>query len=115
MKPRPDLDAAFTALADPTRRAVIALLMQRPRRSSDIAASLSATRPAMSRHLRILRRAKLVEEAPLDEDARVRMYRLRPHRFADIRRWLEEIEAMWSGQLDAFRQHVARRTGRKER
>jgi DNA-binding transcriptional ArsR family regulator len=115
MRTRGSLDAAFAALADPTRRAVVALLRARPMRSGDVADALSTSRPAMSRHLRVLRRARLVEEGPFDADARVRMYTLRRTRFSEIRTWLDAMEAHWRGQLDAFQAHVERKRGRRRR
>jgi DNA-binding transcriptional ArsR family regulator len=70
--------------------------------------------PAMSRHLRVLRQCGLVEGSGLDDDARVRLYRLRPEPFGDLRAWLDEVEAFWSGQLAAFRTHVeGKKRGRR--
>lgn len=108
---RSKLDQTFVALADPTRLAVVRLLRKKPYRSSDIAAALSMSRPTMSRHLRVLRKAGLVEEATLEEDARARMYRLRPERFSEIRSWLDEVEAFWGEQLLTFKAHVERTQG----
>ena len=68
-----ELDATLAALADPTRRAVVELLREQPLRSGDIAAALSMSRPATSRHLRVLRHARVVAEQPLEDDARVRL------------------------------------------
>jgi len=101
-----DLDRTFAALADPTRRRVVELLRKRPRRAGELAAAFGMSPPAMSRHLRVLRRTSLVEEDSLEEDARVRVYRLRPERFAALRGWLEEVEAFWGEQLGAFKAHA---------
>jgi DNA-binding transcriptional ArsR family regulator len=103
------LDQTLLALADPTRRGVIELLRQQPRRASDLAEALSMTRPAMSRHLRVLRRSGLVSESEPEHDARVRLYRLEPKPFAELREWLDEVEAFWSDQLQAFKRHAERR------
>jgi DNA-binding transcriptional ArsR family regulator len=103
-----DLDRTFAALADPTRRRVVDLLRQSPQRAGELAAAFEMSAPAMSRHLRVLRRTGLVEEEGLDEDARVRVYRLRPERFAAIRDWLDEVEGYWGGQLAAFKEHAER-------
>ncbi len=103
-----DLDRTFAALADPTRRRVVELLRKRPRRAGELAASFGMSPPAMSRHLRVLRRTSLVEEDSLEEDARVRVYRLRPERFAALRGWLQEVEAFWGEQLGAFKAHAER-------
>ena len=67
------------------------------------------SRPAMSRHLRILRRAGLVEENELEDDARVRLYRLRQEPFLELRAWLDEVESFWEDQLQSFKEHVERR------
>lgn len=90
-----DLGRTFAALAEPTRRGVVELLRQRPRRAGDLALGLSISGPALSRHLRVLRSCGLVEEASPDDDARIRVYRLKPERFADLRRWLDEVERFW--------------------
>jgi DNA-binding transcriptional ArsR family regulator len=100
------LDQTLQALADPTRRGVVELLRQEPRRASELAELLSMTRPAMSRHLRVLRKSGLVSESEPDHDARVRVYRLEPERFAALREWLDEVEAFWTDQLQAFKLHA---------
>lgn len=102
------LDLTLTALADPTRRGVIDLLRQQPRRASDLAEALLMTRPAMSRHLRILRRSGLVSESEPAHDARVRLYRLEPGPFEELREWLTEVEGFWGEQLTAFKHHAER-------
>ena len=108
------LDATFGALADPTRRGVIDLLRREPRRASDLADALGASRPAMSRHLRVLRKCGLVEtDAISDDDARERVYRLKPERFGELREWLDEVEAFWTDQLAAFAAHVRKKRDRR--
>lgn len=104
-----DLDRTFAALGDPARLAMIDLLRKRPLRSGDIAAALDLTRPTTSRHLGVLRRAGLVEETGLPDDARARLYQLRPERFGSMRGWLDEVEAFWGEQLRAFKAHVEKR------
>jgi DNA-binding transcriptional ArsR family regulator len=114
----PTLDATFAALADPTRRGVIELLRKQPRRASDLADALDASRPAMSRHLRVLRASGLVETADglrddEDADARERIYQLRKAPFEQLRGWLEQTERFWAVQLDAFKAHVERTRGKR--
>jgi DNA-binding transcriptional ArsR family regulator len=118
------VDRAFAALAEPSRRGVVELLRAEPRRAGDLAQALSMSPPALSRHLRVLRQSGLVEEATLPEDARVRLYRLRPEPFAALRGWLDEVEAFWTGQLASFKAYaegpargrgVARRSRRSDR
>jgi DNA-binding transcriptional ArsR family regulator len=103
-----DLDRTLSALADPTRRRVVELLRERPRRAGELAAAFRVSAPAMSRHLRVLRRRGLVEEERVDEDARVRVYRLRRERFRQLQEWLGEVEAFWTDQLEAFKAHAER-------
>jgi DNA-binding transcriptional ArsR family regulator len=105
-----DIDRTLAALADPTRRAVIQRLRTRPHRAGELADLMLTSRPAMSRHLRILRRAGLVEENELEDDARVRLYRLRQERFLELHAWLDEVEGFWTDQLEAFKEHVERPT-----
>ena len=102
---RSALDATFAALADPTRRGVVELLREQPRRASDLANRLGASKPAMSKHLRVLRASGLVE-ADSEDDARERIYRLRPDPFQQLQRWLARVEQFWLLQLDAFKDHV---------
>jgi DNA-binding transcriptional ArsR family regulator len=106
------LDRTLVALADPTRRGVIELLREQPRRAGELAELLAITPPALSRHLRLLRKSGLVSESELDDDARVRMYRLEPAPFAELRGWLDEVEAFWGDQLQAFKAHAEKRGGR---
>lgn len=104
--PKTELNATLSALADRKRRAVIDLLKEQPRRAGEIATALSLTPPALSRHLRVLRRSGLIHEQGLEEDARVRIYSLRKEPFDELRVWLGEVESFWTGELAAFRDHV---------
>ncbi len=106
------IDDTLLALADPTRRRVIDLLRKKPQRAGDIATALSLSAPRLSRHLRVLRKSGLVEDSGVEHDARVRVYRLRPERFAILRTWLEEVEAFWLAELSAFKAHAERTRGR---
>ena len=94
--------ATLAALADPTRRGVVDLLRQEPRRAGDLARELDASAPAMSRHLKVLRQAGLVALEVAPDDARVHVYRLCPEPFGELKRWVEEVEAFWAGELAAF-------------
>ena len=106
-----EIDRTLAALADPTRRQVVDLLRTGERRAGELADQLGMSPPAMSRHLRILRTSGLVEESHDGEDARVRMYRLRPRPFSQMREWVEEVERFWAGELAAFKQHAERTRG----
>ena len=105
----PALDRTLSALADPTRRAVVELLRKKPRRAGELAASLAISAAALSRHLRILRKSALVTGDGVEHDARVRLYRLRPEGFDSLRDWLGEIEAFWEEQLKSFKAHAEKR------
>jgi len=113
-----NLDQTFSALADPTRRGVIDLLRERPRRAGELAEALEMSAPAMSRHLRVLRRGGLVDERTAPEDARARVYELRPQPFQELAGWVHDVESFWTEQLSSFRDHVearaAKRRGRKQ-
>jgi DNA-binding transcriptional ArsR family regulator len=107
------LDGTFAALSDPTRRAVIDLLVARPRRAGELAEALAMSPPALSRHLRVLRKSGLVVGDEPEDDARVRLYRLQPAGFVSLRDWLAEIASFWGNQLQAFKAHVERTPVRK--
>lgn len=102
------IDGTLAALADPVRRSVVEHLSGGPRRAGELAETLHTPAPTMSRHLGVLRRAGLVEVEEIGDDARVRLYRLRPTAFAELRGWIEEVERFWTDQLAAFKAHVER-------
>ncbi len=104
-----DLDSTLAALADPTRRRVIDLLRDGPKRAGELASTTKMSAPAMSRHLRVLRDTGLVEAEGVDDDARLRVYRLRRERFVALQAWLDQVQAFWAEQLGAFKGHVERR------
>lgn len=108
-----ELDRTLTALSDPTRRAVIELLRQEPRRAGDLAKQLAVPPAGLSRHLRILRSSGLVEEDISRDDARVRVYHLRREPFDGLDAWVQEVRSFWDGQLSAFKAHVEGRARRK--
>jgi DNA-binding transcriptional ArsR family regulator len=105
---RAAIDSTFAALADPARRRVVDLLRIEPKRAGDIAAGLGMSAPATSRHLRRLHRTGLVEAMSVEEDARLRVFRLRPEPFVELRHWLVDLERFWAGQLEAFKAHTER-------
>jgi DNA-binding transcriptional ArsR family regulator len=104
----PDLDRTLAALGDPQRRAIVELLREQTLCPSELADTLSMSRPAISRHLRILRGAGLVEHEVLEGDARARPVRLRREPFTHLRGWLDEVEAFWGDQLSSFKAHAER-------
>jgi DNA-binding transcriptional ArsR family regulator len=100
------LDRTLAALADPNRRRAVDLLATEPRAAGELARELGLSPPAMRRHLRALKACGLVEETHPAFDARVRIYALRAEPIAELRAWLAEAEALWSGQLAAFKAHL---------
>jgi DNA-binding transcriptional ArsR family regulator len=100
------LDSTLAALADPYRRGVVDLLCERPRRAGELADAMKIAFPLMSRHLKVLRESGLVEEGRDEFDSRVRIYRLNAAPMADLKKWLDDIEAHWGKQLAAFKAHV---------
>jgi DNA-binding transcriptional ArsR family regulator len=103
------IDAALTALADPTRRRVVELLRDRPRRVGELSAAVEVSAPAMSKHLRVLRISGIVEEVREEQDARVHVYQLRPEAFAALRAWLDHVQTYWDEQLSAFKDYAEQR------
>ena len=106
-------EAAFQALADPTRRAVLDMLRQGPRPAGQIASAFPVSRPAISKHLRQLRRARLVRE---HRSGRHRYYQLNPEPLKAVDSWLEHYRSFWQtnlANLKAFvEEEYARETGR---
>jgi DNA-binding transcriptional ArsR family regulator len=89
-------EAAFSALADPTRRAVLDLLRQGSLPAGRIAQAFPVSRPAISKHLRLLRRAHLVQER---RDGRHRFYRLNAGPLRAVDSWLNQYRAFWQTSL----------------
>jgi DNA-binding transcriptional ArsR family regulator len=96
-------DAAFSALADPTRRAVLDLLRSGTRPAGDIARAFTVSRPAISKHLSILRRAHLVEER---REGRHRLYQLNPEPLRAVDTWLDQYRQFWAASLNNLKAFV---------
>ncbi len=94
---------ALEALADPTRRRIVELLADGERTVAELASAFATSRPAVSRHLRVLRDAGLVE---VRTDAQRRLYRIRPQPLQEIDSWLEPYRRLWTGSLDALGRHL---------
>ena len=90
---------AFAALADPTRRRILDLLAHGELDAGAIADQFPVSRPAVSRHLRVLREADLVEARV---EAQRRVYGLRTERLAEIDDWLSRYRTFWTNRLDAL-------------
>jgi DNA-binding transcriptional ArsR family regulator len=101
-----DVGPVLHALADPTRRRVIELLGERPRRAGELSTGAGTSPPVMSRHLRILLQAGLVADERVPDDARLRVFRLRPGSVEALQAWLDQLQAHWNEQLASFKRHV---------
>lgn len=93
------------ALADESRRTVLEILRTHPATVGELAEALPIARPGVSRHLRVLRDAGLVE---VEQQAQWRIYRLRAAPFAELDRWLGGYRAIWDHRLGALRTEIAR-------
>jgi DNA-binding transcriptional ArsR family regulator len=96
-------DSAFNALADPTRRAVLDLLRAGTRPAGEIARAFPISRPAISKHLKILRRAHLVHE---HREGRHRFYQLNPEPLKTVDQWLDEYRRFWTANLESLKSFV---------
>lgn len=96
-QPQPDLDAVFAALADPTRRAILSRLADGEASVKEIAAPFAISQPAVSRHLRVLERAGLIER---DIDEQRRPARLKARTMMAAVDWLADFRTFWGGNLD---------------
>jgi DNA-binding transcriptional ArsR family regulator len=99
------MDAVLQALSDVSRRTVLEALRDGPATVSELADLLPIARPGVSRHLRVLREAGLVE---VRQEAQWRVYRLRPEPLAEVDAWLSHYRALWEQRLDALHTEIAR-------
>jgi DNA-binding transcriptional ArsR family regulator len=95
----------FEAVADPTRRQIVELVARRELPAGDIAAAFEVSRPAISRHLRVLRQAGVLSAR---EDAQRRLYRLRPEALDELDAWIDRTRAFWADRLDSLDVHLQR-------
>ena len=94
---------SFAVLAEPSRRTILDVLRDGERPVGDLVRHLHLSQPAVSKHLRVLREAGLVE---VRTDAQRRLYRLRPEPLAEIDEWLEPYRRLWTRSLDALERHL---------
>lgn len=104
------MEASLRAIADDSRRTMLEALAEGPATAGELAAMLPIARPGVSRHLRVLREAGLVEVRP---EAQRRVYTLRPQPLTEINDWLSRHLALWEHRLDALHTEIAR--GKRER
>lgn len=101
-------EPALAALGDANRLRIVETLRQAPQRAGDLAEAVGLSPPALSRHLRTLKKAGLVEETHPEFDARVRVYALRREGIETLKAWVDETDRLWAKQLAAFGAHVGR-------
>jgi DNA-binding transcriptional ArsR family regulator len=95
--------STFDVLAEPTRRRILDLLREAERPVNELVTSLNVSQPGVSKHLRVLREAGLVEARV---EAQRRVYRVRPDPLAEIDAWLAPYRGLWAKRLDALERHL---------
>jgi DNA-binding transcriptional ArsR family regulator len=95
--------SAFDVVAEPNRRRILDLLREGRRPVGELVDRLGLNQPTVSKHLRVLKEARLVE---VQQDAQRRLYRLRPEPLLELDAWLEPYRALWSARLDALERHL---------
>jgi DNA-binding transcriptional ArsR family regulator len=98
-----DVATTFQALAEPTRRRILDLLLERPRPVGELVERLGLSQPGTSKHLRALRDAGLVR---VRKDAQQRWYELSPEPLTEIDEWLQPYRKLWAASLDALERHL---------
>ena len=93
----------FEVLAEPTRRRIVELLLERSRAVGELVDLLGISQPGVSKHLRVLRDGGFVA---VRRDAQRRFYELRPGPLAELDAWLEPYRRLWAGRLDALERHL---------
>ena len=99
------MESAFGIIAEPNRRAILRLLASSERSVSEIEHHLRMPQPSVSKHLRVLRKAGLVEARV---DAQRRVYRIRPEPLREVDAWLAPFRRFWSAHVDALERHLDR-------
>jgi DNA-binding transcriptional ArsR family regulator len=99
----PTPTTTFQVLGEPTRRRILDLLREDERPVGELVTKLRISQPGVSKHLRVLREAGLVD---VRHDAQRRVYRVRPEPLAEIDRWLEPYRRLWASRLDALERHL---------
>ena len=97
------MTTAFDVLAEPSRRRILDLLLERPRSVGELVEGVGLSQPGTSKHLRVLREAGFVRARP---EGQRRLYELRPEQLADVMAWLEPYRRLWTERLDALERHL---------
>jgi len=99
------MESVFEIIAEPSRRAILSLLVSSQQSVGEIERQLRMPQPAVSKHLRVLREAGFVESKV---DAQRRLYRLKPEPFREVDAWLAQFRRFWSAHVDALERHLDR-------
>jgi DNA-binding transcriptional ArsR family regulator len=99
------MESSFTVVAEPSRRAILSLLLTSERSVREIERELRLSQPAVSKHLRVLREAGFVEPRI---EAQKRVYQLKPEPLMELDAWLAPFRAFWSKHVDALEKHLDR-------
>lgn len=102
------MESVFEVIAEPSRRAILSLLVSSRQSVGEIERQLRMPQPAVSKHLRVLREAGLVESTV---DAQRRLYRLKPETLQEVDAWLNQFRRLWSAHVDALERHLDRMDG----
>lgn len=97
------MTVAFDVLAEPSRRHILDLLLERPRLVGELTEQLGLSQPGTSKHLRVLREAGLVQ---VRAEAQRRWYELRPEPLAEVDAWLAPYRRFWTERIDALERHL---------
>ena len=99
------MESVFDVIAEPNRRAILSLLLSSEQSVGDIERQLRISQPAVSKHLKVLRKAGVVESTV---DAQRRLYRLKPEPFQEVDAWLAPFRRFWSAHVYALERHLNR-------
>ena len=110
MSPHTQSEAVWTALSDPTRRAILERLTRGPTRVTDVAAPFDMSLNAVSKHIKVLEAARLVRRT---REGREHTLELDPKPLREVARWASDIERFWSERLDRIEEHFKQKKGRK--
>lgn len=100
-----EMESVFEIIAEPSRRAILSLLVKQQQSVGEIERRLRMPQPTVSKHLRVLREAGFVESTV---DAQRRLYRLKPEPFQEMDVWLAQFRRFWSAHVDALERHLDR-------
>lgn len=101
----PDLNRAFSALADPTRRAIVSRLCEGPKSVSELSEPFELALPSLLKHMRVLEQSGLISS---EKTGRVRTCKIEPHALQATEAWIHQHVAAWEARLDRLEAHVER-------